>query len=108
MKKEEILKVRVSKSEKKKLKEKAELANVSMSQLIRLFIIDEKILVYDYNAIQEMKNLVNEINRIGNNINQIVHNTNMNKYSEYEKKKLFAMQQAISDKVTVLIDQFYN
>ena len=108
MKKEEILKVRLSKSEKRKLEKKADIANVTMSHLVRLFINDEKILVYDKNAIQQMKNLTNEINAIGKNINQIVHNTNMNKYSEYEKKKLFAMQQVILDKVKILINNYYN
>lgn len=39
----------------------------------------------------QRKELKNEINHIGNNINQIAHNTNMGIYSEYEKRKLFAM-----------------
>lgn len=43
------------------------------------------------------KQLAYEINRIGNNINQIVRNVNMHYYTEYEKKKLFAMMQKIME-----------
>lgn len=41
------------------------------------------------------KQMVYEINRIGNNINQIVKNVNMHYYTEYEKKKLFALMNKI-------------
>lgn len=43
------------------------------------------------------KQFIYEINRIGNNINQIVRNVNMEYYSEYEKKKLFAMTRKIME-----------
>lgn len=46
-----------------------------------------------------MKELTNEVNSIGVNINQIVRNVNMQKYSEYEKKKLFAMMEEIKKTV---------
>jgi hypothetical protein len=45
----------------------------------------------------QRKRLINEINHIGNNINQIAHNVNMDKYSEYEKKKLFAMMNEVKE-----------
>ena len=41
------------------------------------------------------KQMVYEINRIGNNINQIVKNVNMHYYTDYEKKKLFALMNKI-------------
>lgn len=43
------------------------------------------------------KRLVYEINRIGNNINQIVKNVNSHYYSDYEKKKLFAMMKKVEE-----------
>lgn len=43
------------------------------------------------------KELVYEINRIGNNINQIVKNVNMHYYTEYEKKKLFALMKKLME-----------
>lgn len=43
------------------------------------------------------KELIYEINRIGNNINQIARNVNMLQYSEYEKKKLFAMSKKVME-----------
>lgn len=44
----------------------------------------------------QRKELRNEINHIGTNINQIAHNTNMGIYSEYEKRKLFALMNQIN------------
>lgn len=41
------------------------------------------------------KELVYEINRIGTNINQIVKNVNMHYYTEYEKRKLFALMKKL-------------
>ncbi len=41
------------------------------------------------------KELVYEINRVGNNINQIVKNVNMHYYTEFEKRKLFALMQRL-------------
>lgn len=43
------------------------------------------------------KQLIYEVNRIGSNINQIVKNANMHYYTEYEKKKLFAMMAKLID-----------
>lgn len=43
----------------------------------------------------QRKELKNEINYIGNNINQIAHNCNMGIYTDYEKKKLFAMMKQV-------------
>lgn len=50
----------------------------------------------DYHS---MKELVREINKIGVNINQIVRNTNEHFYTKYEKKKLFAMMQNITQMI---------
>ena len=48
--------------------------------------------------------LINEVNHIGTNINQIVHNVNSEYYSDYEKKKLFALMQ----KLTSLFQSYEN
>lgn len=53
----------------------------------------------EYLAIRE---LMTEVNRIGTNINQIVKNVNMHYYSDYEKKKLFAMMEEVRRKVMEL------
>ena len=42
-----------------------------------------------------IKDLTNAVNSIGVNINQIVRNVNMQKYSDFEKKKLFALMEEI-------------
>lgn len=44
----------------------------------------------------QRKELRNEINHIGININQIVHNANIGIYSEFEKRKLFALMREIN------------
>lgn len=49
-----------------------------------------------------IKELTDEINHIGININQIVRNVNMLHYSDYEKRKLFAMMEDIRKKVAEL------
>lgn len=43
------------------------------------------------------KQLTYEVNRIGNNINQIVKNVNMHFYTDYEKKKLFALMRRVME-----------
>lgn len=53
----------------------------------------------DKNVYIQRKELINEINHIGNNINQIVHNANMEFYSDYEKRKLFALMKQLNDTV---------
>lgn len=45
------------------------------------------------------KELIQEINKIGININQIVKDVNQHFYTDYEKIKLFALQQKILDLV---------
>lgn len=48
---------------------------------------------------QSMKELVREVNKIGININQIVRSANEHFYTKYEKKKLFAMMQALNEMI---------
>ena len=52
-------------------------------------------------AFLQKKELIYEINRIGNNVNQIAKNVNSGRYTEYEKKKLFAMM----DKINKLLEE---
>lgn len=49
----------------------------------------------------QRKELIYEINRIGNNVNQVAKNVNSGLYTEYEKKKLFAMM----DKINKLLEE---
>lgn len=80
------------------LEKQSEVYNGNQSKYIRR-LIDEDMgkehRVYTKEEFQARKELVYEINRIGNNINQIVKNANMKFYSEYEKKKLFAMMKKL-------------
>ncbi len=108
MKKIVTFPVRMTMEERCKLEEKAKVSNTTKSELLRKFINDEKIMVYDMEAIGAMKSLCNEVNKIGVNINQIVRNENMHYYSEYEKKKLFALQQKMLEQLTDIQDKFYQ
>lgn len=48
-------------------------------------------------AFLQKKELIYEINRIGNNVNQIAKNVNSGRYTDYEKKKLFAMMDKLNE-----------
>lgn len=106
--KDEEFKFRLSAAEKSMLKEKAGRAGISQSEFLRKCIWEEKLQEYNPVVIQYLKDLINEVNAAGVNINQIVHNVNMHKYSEYEKKKLFVMQQEILKKLTDFTERFYG
>lgn len=43
------------------------------------------------------KELIREVDKIGVNINQIAHNVNAGIYSDYEKRKLFALVQSLEN-----------
>lgn len=108
MKKTEEFKVRLSPDEKNTLLKKAGQAHISQSEYVRRLIMGETVHEYNSELVQGIKNVTNEINKIGVNINQIVHNLNMNKYTEYEKKKLFSYLQEVYDKVSALVEKVYS
>lgn len=107
MMKEEF-KFRLSSGEKEVLRQKAEQANISQSELLRRFIMGETVRSHDRELILAVRALVNETNAIGVNINQIVHNVNMKRYTEYEKKKMFVLQQSLIEKVVEFTEKFYK
>lgn len=52
----------------------------------------------------DAKSLIFEINAIGKNINQIVKNNNSHFYTDYEKKKLFALMEKINKDFEKILD----
>lgn len=89
---------RITPEQLQHLEKQSEIYSGNQSKYIRK-LIDEDMgrnhRVYTKEEFLQKKQLVYEINRIGNNINQIVKNVNMNFYSDYEKKKLFAMMKKL-------------
>ena len=79
-------------------KEKCKKYGINYSEYIRRLIdsdMGKQVALQSQFEFLSKKQLAYEINRIGNNINQIVKNVNMHYYTDYEKKKLFAMMQKI-------------
>lgn len=89
---------RITPEQLQHLEKQSERYNGNHSQYIRK-LLDEDMGknhgAYTKEEFLVKKQLIYEINRIGNNINQIVKNVNMNFYSDYEKKKLFAMMKKL-------------
>lgn len=65
---------RLSESEYKQLKEKAEKAGISQAALLRKYINDQPVI--DSEMWGQLHSLDVQISRIGNNINQIAHKWN--------------------------------
>ncbi len=65
---------RLSESEYKQLKDKAERAGISQAALLRKYINNEPVM--DNELRSELRNLDISLSRIGNNINQIAHKWN--------------------------------
>ncbi len=79
-------------------KDKCKKYGINYSEYIRRLIdsdMGKQVALQSQDEFLAKKQLAYEINRIGNNINQIVKNVNMHYYTDYEKKKLFAMMQKI-------------
>lgn len=72
--KEKRFEIRLTESEYKQLKEKAEKAGISQAALLRKYINDQPVL--DSELRSELRNLDVALSRIGNNINQIAHKWN--------------------------------
>lgn len=93
--------IRLKKAEEDYLLELCEKTGKKKSQVLRM-ILDSQIENHEvyFEAKDDFllrKKYIYEINKIGNNINQIVKNNNAEFYSEYEKKKLFALMQEIKN-----------
>ena len=90
--------VRITKEQGAQLEKKCSSYGINTSECIRRLIDDDrgkKVLVQTQEDYLQKKQMIYELKRIGNNINQIVKNVNMQHYTDYEKKKLFAMMQKI-------------
>lgn len=107
MKRTEEFKMRLSPEEKNTLISKAKQAQLSQSELMRKLITGENVYEFNKDLVQGIKDMTNEINKIGVNINQIVHNLNMGKYTDYEKRKLFAYMQELYDRLSSLEKKIY-
>ena len=71
MKKDKIIKIRVSEKEKKKLIEKSEIAKLSLSEYLIEQGLDKEIVIVD-----GLNEVVAELRKIGNNINQLMYLAN--------------------------------
>lgn len=74
-------KIRVSESEEKILREKAEACNLSLVEYLIRMGIDGMVVIQDLSTLSK---LATEINRIGVNINQIAHKVNSNNFAMQE------------------------
>lgn len=93
----ERFELRLSIYEAKILREAAAEYNLTPSDYIRIQLNNTNVKLLSAENIYDRKGLINEINHIGVNINQIVKNHNSHMYSDYEKKKLFAMMKKVWD-----------
>lgn len=92
-----VKKFRLSPREASMLADKAQQANMTESEYLRLMISQKP---SDYPEIRVLlRELINEVNHIGTNINQIVHNHNSGIYSEIEKERLIAYMRKLNMEV---------
>ena len=92
-----VKKFRLSPREATILADKAQQANMTESEYLRLMISQKP---SDYSEIRILlKELINEVNHIGTNINQIVHNHNSGIYSEDDKERLVAYIRKLNTEV---------
>ena len=89
---------RITAEQQKHLEMQCEKYGINSSEYLRRLIEADRGNKEQYSSQEDFldrKQLIYEINRIGNNINQIVKNVNMHYYTEYEKKKLFALMKKV-------------
>ena len=93
-----LKKFRLSPREASMLADKAQQANMTESEYLRLMISQNP---NDYPEIRVLlRELINEVNHIGTNINQIVHNHNSGIYSEDDKVRLIAYMRKLNTEVS--------
>ena len=86
------------------LAERADKANMSEAEYLRLLINQRP---NCYPAIRKLlKDLINEMNRIGNNINQITHRNNMGFYSADDKNQLVAYMKKLNISIEEAVKTF--
>lgn len=92
-----VKKFRLSPREATMLADKAQQANMTESEYLRLMISQKP---NNYPEIRILlRELINEVNHIGVNINQIVHNYNSGIYSEDDKERLVAYMRKLNMEV---------
>lgn len=90
--------LRITEEQQKHIENQCEKYGIKESEFLRRLIdadMGKKINIQTKEEFLAQKQLISEINHIGTNINQIVKNVNMHYYTDYEKKKLFAMTRKI-------------
>ena len=101
MNKTETLCCRITGEQNESLNKLTEKTGKDKSECVReildAYFNKEELLLESKEVFLQRKKLINEINHIGNNINRIAHNVNMDKYTDYEKKKLFAMMNEVRE-----------
>ena len=101
-----IKKFRLSPREATILADKAQQANMTESEYLRLMISQKP---SDYSEIRILlKELINEVNHIGTNINQIVHNNNSGLYFEADKEQLVAYMRKLNVEVNKVYEAVSN
>ena len=92
-----VKKFRLSPREASMLADKAQQANMTESEYLRLMISQKP---SDYPEIRVLlRELINEVNHIGTNINQIVHNHNSGIYSEADIERLVVYMRKLNTEV---------
>lgn len=89
---------RITEEQQKHIESQCERYGIRESEFLRRLLdadMGKKMKVQTKEEFLAQKQLIYEINQIGTNINQIVKNVNMHYYTDYEKKKLFAMTRKI-------------
>ena len=95
-------KFRLSVKDAKLLKAKAEEADLTESEYLRLMISQKP---NDYPEVRQLlRDLINEVNRIGININQITYNHNAELYSADDKERLIAYMRKLNTAVAKVVD----
>ena len=95
-------KFRLSVKDAKLLKAKAEEADMTESEYLRLMISQKP---NDYPEVRQLlRDLINEVNRIGININQITYNHNAELYSADDKERLIVYMRKLNTAVAKVVD----
>ena len=106
----EKLRVRVRPDQRQHMEKQCEQYGINCSEYFRRLVEQDmgRVNMNQMKTREEFlqeKALIYEINRIGNNINQIVKNVNSKFYTDYEKKKLFAMMETVKTLLSAKINK---
>lgn len=98
------VRLKLSDTEHKILKQKSEYCNVDMSSFLRNLITDGYIIKYDLDGLQELST---EINKIGVNINQIAKHIN-EKGGYYDKSDMNILKKQIDNLTSLIMKKILN